>query len=219
MRGTGGREWLAWGDSRIVDHGARRELSTKGALLESLDILIAETVKFADRSRTTTTGEVNDLKNLARYCLADLGPDAQDELRAIGSLEFPGTSEPISKESEERFYGLLDQLRRVLERVRSKIEIGQPVGPNVGQKGPRNSKRIRSGNAQLIRNVPYSKADKKLYELIDEANLSSLTDAKLWSVFRSAFQNRWPGRSPAAFRCSIYRIRRNHGIPAPKRTA
>ena len=165
------------------------------------------------------TGELIGLKNRARYCLADLGPDARDASRVIGSLEFPGTLEPLSKESEERTYELLDQLRRVLEAVRSKIEIGQPVVPLVSQKNPPNSKRIKSGNSQPNRSVPYSAEDKKLYELIDESNLYSLTDAKLWTLFRSTFRQQWPRRNHSAFRCSIYRIRCNHGIPAPKKTA
>lgn len=158
MRGTGGREWLAWGDSRIVDDGARRELSTKGALLETLDILIAEAVKFSDTSRTTMIGELIGLKNRARYCLADLGPDARDALRVSAEINFPKASEP---KFEEQCYELVDQLRRVLESVRSKIENRVPLVPNRTKVGM--AKKTRARNQSPF---AYSDEDHRLYDLI-----------------------------------------------------
>lgn len=162
------------------------------------------------------TGEVNDLKNRARYCLADLGPDAQDGLRVIGSLEFPETSEPLSKESEERAYELLDELRRVLEAIRSKIELGQPVGPIATKEATRNSNRSKDGN-QSNPCAPYSKTDQALYDLIGMSNFYNLRNAEIMRWFGPMWRETRPGRSPAAFRSSLCRIRRHNQISAPSK--
>jgi hypothetical protein len=63
---------------------------------------------------------------------------------------------------------------------------------------------------------PYSAADDALFKLIGEADLRALTDPELWKRHRRAFQQKWPTRDRNSFRCKIFRIRRKHGIPAPK---
>jgi len=219
MWGSGTGDWLAWDYSKTGDHGAKHNTSTRGSTLKTLDSLIREAEKFTDRSRTTLLDELRDLKNRARYCLADVGPAAQASLRTIGNLQFPVITGALAEDSQELIYKQLVRLLHVLEEVRTKIENGQYAGPFERSKRAPKISQSRVGTVRLNPNGPYSKTDKELYELIAERKLAVLTDSELWKRFRLKFREIWPLRDQSAFRCSVYRIRRYHGIPTPKKTA
>lgn len=96
-------------------------LPTKGESLRKLDELIAEARRLGDPSRLTRTGEAENLRNAARYCLVDLDPWGRDALRDITSLEFKLPPNPTEREQAE-CYRKLHLLIRLLEGVRDAIE-------------------------------------------------------------------------------------------------
>ena len=82
-------------------------------LLRQLDELIKRAHKLSDRSRTTVTGDLEDLRNQARYCLEQVGPIGQKALREISQLRFhppPANLDQDEAELMERLANLLDPL-------------------------------------------------------------------------------------------------------------
>ncbi len=98
------------------------------AVLRQLDELIQQARKFSDPSRVTLTGELEELRNAARYCLEELGPLAQDALKAVCQLRFaPPEPGEDPKSFEAKGYQDLATLQKWLETVKGRIETGQPV--------------------------------------------------------------------------------------------
>lgn len=94
------------------------------ALLPQLDELIQQAHKLSDRSRHTLTGDLEDLRNQARYCLEQVGPLGQDALRKISQLRFHPPPANLDQEEAQqaRLYKDFDNLIVLLESVRHRIE-------------------------------------------------------------------------------------------------
>lgn len=117
--------------------------ASRGSALQRLDRLIAEGEKLSDLSRVTLTGELDDLRNRARYCLGDLAaevrdafrPAVQNVLREVSGLEFKlaGDRSLPKPESERRCYRNLARLTRILKDVRTGLEAGEPCVATPGR--------------------------------------------------------------------------------------
>jgi hypothetical protein len=101
--------------------------ATNSERLRKLDELIAEAKKLGDPSKVTLTGQLEDLRNAARYCLADADPWGREALREVSSLEFKLPANPTEREQTE-CYQKLHLLTKLLEGVRDAIEKGQGSG-------------------------------------------------------------------------------------------
>lgn len=100
--------------------------TTRSEGLRKLDELIAEAERLCDQTRVTLTGELEKLRDRARYCLADLEPLAGDALREVSGLEFRLSPDSSQKEeSETSCYKSLHRLKELLETVRYSVEVGQ----------------------------------------------------------------------------------------------
>ncbi|MCI0721720.1 MAG: hypothetical protein L0338_22515 [Acidobacteria bacterium] len=96
------------------------------AVLRQLDGLIERARKLSDHSRVTLTGELEELRNAARYCLEELGPMAHDALAVVSRLEFtPSKAGEDPKEFEAKGYQSLATLQKWLETVKGRTETGQ----------------------------------------------------------------------------------------------
>ncbi len=98
-------------------------------VLKQLDELIDQAEKFLNKSYVTLTGQLEDLRKEARYCLQQIGPTAEDALRAVSILEFNLSSDPSRhQESQIHCYENLAVLKKWLETVRDRIESGEKPG-------------------------------------------------------------------------------------------
>ncbi len=94
------------------------------SMLRRLDELIERARKLSDRSRPTLTGELEELRNQARYSLEQVGPAGQDALREISQLRFHPPPDQFDQEPEQirKHYENFDNLIVLLEKVRNRIE-------------------------------------------------------------------------------------------------
>lgn len=93
-------------------------------VLRQLDELIDQARKLSDRSRTTVTGQLEDLRNRARYCLEQVGPLGQDALREISRMRFHPPPDNLDQDEAEqaRLYRDFDSMIALLEGVKNRIE-------------------------------------------------------------------------------------------------
>jgi nucleoside phosphorylase len=107
-----------------------------GANLAELDRLIevAESYhsRFFDHSFMLVTGELNNLKRQARYCVLNAGPAGQERLSTISSLNFDLPSDKVEAQKSEhqtRVHEQLGVLVNSLKSVRDKIENARQDAP------------------------------------------------------------------------------------------
>jgi hypothetical protein len=173
--------------------------------------------------------------------LLDIGETVREELQAINGLNLSPSQALLSyygrrifndyqaptetekaeflrlqKEYDAEAPPKIERMITLLTQARAKL-LGinpTPFAP-VSASSTRGGKR-GSGDPKK----PYSVRDDALFKLIGAENLASLTDAQLRRRYLAQCRKHKHmasfGVDPNAFRCSLYRIRRHHGIPTPK---
>jgi hypothetical protein len=211
---------------------------SRGALLGRLEALIIEAQQqlraFAE-GRTLYVVYTEQLRSKIQRCLLDIGEEAREELPEINAIDFrpsqglqnyyarkifndfeaPSETEKVEfvrlqKEYDAETPPKIQRMTTLLYQVRRNML------PVAGAPQPGAVKRTSRPKEPR---TPYSERDQRLYELIGPHDLTTFTDAELWKRYR------WKctkdtglaslGMNQAAFRSSLYRIRKHHKAPAP----
>ncbi|MGH9643894.1 MAG: hypothetical protein ACRD3Q_15915 [Terriglobales bacterium] len=139
-------------------------MAEPGANFAELDRLIevAESYysRFFDPSFMLVTGELNNLKRQARYCVFNAGPAGRDTLSTISSLNFDLPSDKAEAQKSEHQTRVYEQLRVLVDSltsVRDKIENARqdaPAEPVSIAKASPSSGRPSSRTAVILTAIP-----------------------------------------------------------------
>jgi hypothetical protein len=216
-----------------------RDASSPGMVFGRLNgLLIAarEQLQAFAEGRTRYFHYTELLRTQVQQCLLDAGESVREELEGISTIDFspssalqayydrkvfndfeaPGDPEfpRLQKEYDAQTPPKLLRMIELITQAR-----GKALRPNVpAAPPPQGTSEVKGSGAEAPRGS-YSKGDRALYEMIGPDDLARFTDSELWRRrARYAQKVKPPGKeiTPNAFRARLFRIRKHHGVPAPK---